>query len=133
MIPMRLLFTSKKRPSWWIAGGAAALGLLLFAAAGMALDVKWIPAWGDGPAARAEPPEQPELDVRAVQRCRYCGWIESKRKVAASVLDPQSLATYEYTLRHADGSSSVFQETLPASWRVGERLTVINGAGTPPP
>jgi hypothetical protein len=26
-----------------------------------------------------------------------------------------------------DGSSSVFRETLPTSWRLGERLTVIDG------
>jgi len=27
----------------------------------------------------------------------------------------------------ADGSSSVFQEALPASWRVRERVMVIDG------
>ena len=31
----------------------------------------------------------------------------------------------------ADGSSSIFEQALPASWRVGERLTVI-GVGRPP-
>jgi hypothetical protein len=42
---------------------------------------------------------------------------------------PSVLQVYEYTLRMADGSSSVFQETLPASWRLRERLMVIDGAG----
>jgi hypothetical protein len=27
----------------------------------------------------------------------------------------------------ADGSSTLFEEALPASWRVGERLNVIDG------
>jgi hypothetical protein len=34
---------------------------------------------------------------------------------------------YEYTLRMTDGSSRVFRETLRASWRAGERLTLIDG------
>jgi hypothetical protein len=42
---------------------------------------------------------------------------------------PHALETYEYTLSMANGSSSVFQETLPASWRLGERVRVIAGAG----
>lgn len=77
------------------------------------------------------PPAQIELAVHAVQRCPHCGWIESKREIVPSVADPRSLGIYEYTLRMADGSSSVFQETLPASWRLGERLTVIDGTRPP--
>jgi hypothetical protein len=38
------------------------------------------------------------------------------------------LAVYEYTVRMTDGSSSIFEQALPASWRVGERLTVIGAA-----
>ena len=60
-------------------------------------------------------------------RCPQCGWIESKRQIASSVADPRSLGIFEYTLRRADGSSRVFQETLPISWRVGERMTPIDG------
>jgi hypothetical protein len=62
-----------------------------------------------------------------VKRCPHCGWIESKRPIASSVADPLSLGIYEYTLRMSDGSSRVFREMLPASWRVGERLTLIDG------
>jgi hypothetical protein len=36
---------------------------------------------------------------------------------------------YEYTLRKADGSSRVFREELPVSWRLGERLISIGGPG----
>jgi hypothetical protein len=32
-------------------------------------------------------------------------------------------------VRMTDGSSSVFRQQLPASWRLGERLSVIAGAG----
>ena len=71
------------------------------------------------------------LAVHAAQRCAHCGWIESKREIVSSVADPSSLGIYEYTLRMADGSSRIFQETLPASWRLGERLTVIDGTDSP--
>ena len=64
-------------------------------------------------------PVQVELTVPVGRHCPHCGRIESKREVAARV--------YEYTLRMPDGTSSVFQETLPASWRVGERVGVIAG------
>jgi hypothetical protein len=68
-----------------------------------------------------------EPAVHAVRRCPHCGWIESKRQIASSVADPLSLGIYEYTLRMTDGSSRVFRETFPASWRVGARLTLIDG------
>jgi hypothetical protein len=66
----------------------------------------------------------PEIVSR---RCPQCGWIESKREILASVADPAALAIYEYTVRMGDGTSSVFREELPVSWRLGERLLVIEG------
>jgi hypothetical protein len=42
------------------------------------------------------------------------------------------MRVYEYTLRMPDGSSSLFQETLPAGWRLGERVGVIQGISAPP-
>ena len=72
-------------------------------------------------------PAQVEPTVHAVRRCPHCGWIESKREIEPSVAQPHAVQNYEYTVRMADGSSSVFQETLPASWRLGERLMVIEG------
>ena len=47
------------------------------------------------------------------------------------VADPRARKVFEYTARMADGSSRVFRETLPTSWRVGERLTVIDGSAAP--
>jgi hypothetical protein len=68
-------------------------------------------------------PEQPGLKLVPGRHCGHCGRIEAKREIAPRV--------YEYTLRMADGSSSVFHETLPAAWRVGERVGVIEGWGPP--
>lgn len=111
----------------WPAVCAVAAIVVLFGAAGSALEVTWIPhSTGVGVQTDA-PPAQPEPAVHAVRRCPHCGWIESKRHIASSVADPHSPGIYEYTLRMTDGSSRLFRETLPASWRVGERLTLIDG------
>ena len=65
-----------------------------------------------------------------VPRCASCGWIEAKRElVPLASADPQALSIYEYTLRMPDGTMSVFQETLPTSWRVGERVMLIEANG----
>jgi hypothetical protein len=58
-----------------------------------------------------------ELKVTGGRHCSHCGRIEAKVEIAPRV--------YEYTLRMADGSSSVFQETLPTTWRIGERVGVM--------
>jgi hypothetical protein len=71
-------------------------------------------------------PGEPAVHAR---RCPHCGWIESKREILPGVADPRAPRSYEYTVRMTDGSSSMFQQALPASWRLGERLTVIGGAG----
>ena len=68
--------------------------------------------------------EVPALETR---RCPQCGWIESKREILPEVVDPGVARVYEYTLRRANGSVSVFRETLPATWRLGERVVVIDG------
>jgi hypothetical protein len=89
--------------------------------------------WDAGPASidadAAALPAQAELTARGVRRCVNCGWIEAKRRIVPSAADPQAVQSYEYTLRMTDGSSSVFRETLPASWRLGERVRVIAGTG----
>jgi hypothetical protein len=114
------------RPAWRALCAAAAV-VVLFGAAGSALDVTWIPR-STGVGVRADaPPAHGELAVRAAQRCPHCGRIESKREIVPSAADPHSLGIYEYTVRMTDGSSRVFREALPASWRVGERLTLIDG------
>jgi hypothetical protein len=59
--------------------------------------------------------------------CQHCGWIESKREILPEVADPGVARVYEYTLRRADGAVSVFREALPVTWRLGERVVVIDG------
>jgi hypothetical protein len=68
-----------------------------------------------------------EVPAREARRCPQCGWIESKREILPEVADPLVARIYEYTLRRANGSLSVFRETLPATWRLGERVVVIDG------
>ncbi|HYL25931.1 MAG TPA: hypothetical protein VEV21_16180 [Burkholderiales bacterium] len=103
----------------WPALCAAVAGVLLFGAAAqfflrVAADV-------DPPAFLLSGPQ--------VLRCPSCGWIEAKRELAPLAADPQALRIYEYTLRMQDGSMRVFQETLPTSWRLGERMMLIESNG----
>jgi hypothetical protein len=67
-----------------------------------------------------------ELTVRKLPRCTHCGWIEAKRLIAP--LGAPEPLSYEYTVRMGDGSSHVFREDMPVSWRLGERLIYIKGA-----
>jgi hypothetical protein len=73
----------------------------------------------EGPGALLDP----ALDVSS--RCSHCGWIESKQQISPAILEPHSFAVYEYKVRMANGSSSLFREKTSANWRVGERLIVI--------
>jgi len=63
--------------------------------------------------------------------CPHCGWIESKREILPEVADPGVARVYEYTLRRANGALSVFREPLPVTWRLGERVVVIDGISPP--
>jgi len=96
--------------------------VVLFAAAAALFNATPVPSGVDSKAAVL--PMAAEIVSR---RCPHCGWIESKRQILASVADPAALAIYEYTVRMGDGTSSVFREELPVSWRLGERLIVIDG------
>lgn len=71
----------------------------------------------------ATPQAAPQAAAKPARRCPHCGWIESKREILPGA--------WEYTVRMADGSSRVFQEALPTSWRVRERLLYIDGSGGP--
>ena len=63
----------------------------------------------------------PERAAPGAPRCPHCGWIEARREILP-------LQVFEYTARMGDGSRRIFQETLPTSWRLGERLTIIDGS-----
>jgi hypothetical protein len=115
------------RPAWRALCGAAAV-VVLFGAAGIALDVAWVPGLTSIDAEAVTLPAQVQIPVQAVRRCPHCGWIESKREILPGVADSLAPKVYEYTLRKTDGSSSVFQEALPVRWRLGEPLIFIDGA-----
>jgi len=67
------------------------------------------------------------IPAREARGCPQCGWIESKREILPETLDPRAARVYEYTLRRANGAVSVFREALPVTWRLGERVVVIDG------
>jgi len=102
----------------WPVLGAAVAGAMLFGA--LAHLVKPLPA--------TAAPEQFFLSGPRLPRCASCGWIEAKREILPEAIDPRALQIYEYTLRMADGSVSVFQGTLPTSWRLRERLILIEAS-----
>jgi len=103
----------------WPALCAAVAGVLLFGAV-----AHFFP-----PVAAGVDPAPFLLSGPHELRCPTCGWIEAKRELAPLAGDPHALSIYEYTLRMPDGSMSVFQETLPTSWRVGERIMLIEATG----
>ena len=105
---------------------AVAVVVLLFTAAGFALRVNWLP----GPAGTDAEEDELALPIAPGRRCAYCGWIESKREMLSGSADSAVAGVYEYTARMSDGSSRVFQEPVAATWRLGERLMVIDGAGS---
>ena len=89
-------------------------------------------AWDPQPM-RAVPeatavPAPVEFTQRSVRRCPHCGSIESKRELPRLTSDARALLSYEYRVRMGDGSSHLFREEMPVSWRLGERLIFIEGA-----
>ena len=108
----------------WPALATAALVATLFGAAGRTLQAGWAPANAAAVAPAALLLAGPEERLH----CSNCGWIEAKREIVPQVMDLHAVKIYEYTLRMADGSVSVFQETLPTSWRLGERLMLIEAS-----
>jgi hypothetical protein len=105
-------------PDWPLLFAAAAAATL-FSAAGTALHA-WAPALARIDAPVAEVPEALEEATAHAVRCPHCARIESKRELAPGM--------FEYTVRSSGGSRSVFEQALPTSWRVGERLMLIDGA-----
>jgi hypothetical protein len=93
------------------------------------IGVAWDPQPMPGDKATAVP-ALVELTQRTGRRCPNCGSIESKRALPRLASDPRALLSYEYSVRMGDGSSHLFREQMPVSWRLGERLILIGGAGS---
>jgi hypothetical protein len=102
----------------WPALAAAVGGVALFAAL----------TYRPEPPAAADPARF-FVSGPLPRHCEGCGWIEAKRELAPLAADPHALRIYEYTLRMSDGSMSLFQETMPTSWRLGERVMLIESHG----
>lgn len=87
-----------------------------------------------------------QAGARVRVKCGECGIVESLREIkpadAASIplasgrlaklalneAAAKSNKRYEVTVRMRDGASRVFEESTPANWRPGERVTFIDGA-----
>ena len=105
---------------------ALCLLVLPAVAGGVALTRGWISS--GSASAQQMPPARIEVRKGVADRCPHCGRIQSKRRLGPAAANPSGAPSYEYTVSMADGSSRVFQEQMPVSWRVGERLYYIEGA-----
>ena len=99
----------------WPVLGAAMLGVALWSTS------THLP----GPQAPLELAPELFLGGPAPLKCPNCGWIEGKREIVPETMDASAPKTYEYTLRMTDGSMSLFRETMPTKWHLGERMTLI--------
>ena len=116
---------------------ALCLLVLPAVAGGVALTRGWIssgsvsdsdiPSTSASASAQQLPPARIEVKKGLAGRCPHCGRIHSKRKLGPDAADPSGAPSYEYTVSMADGSSRVFREQMPVSWRVGERLYYVDG------
>jgi hypothetical protein len=108
----------------WIAG----ISICLFAVPGIVAVVRSIPAsYANIPdeGAHAQDSQAQLAAARAaINRgnrvwCPECGVVESIRQIESA---------YETTIRFRDGSTTVFNEVTPRTWRLGSRVIVIGGA-----
>jgi hypothetical protein len=79
------------------------------------------------------------INRRSRARCPECGVVESMRQVKPSadikvaggvsgnpiVASTTTTKDYEMTVRFRDGSTTVFNEANPRTWRLGSRVMVI--------
>lgn len=109
---------------------AVGFALLVFAAvaATTAPLTEWFQTSAQGLPAGADQAKDAEAtpsqtgDSNSKTRCKYCGIIESTRKVGS---------VHEVTVRLADRSTHVFSDSDAANWRPGERIILIGGGNSP--
>src|SRR3954468_21211509 len=111
------MYLRQSFPAVWPLLGATTLGVALWST------LTYLRA----PEAPLAPAPLVFLSGPAPLTCHSCGWIEDKREIVPEAMDASAPKTYEYTLRRADGSMSLFRETMPTKWSLGERMTVIEG------
>ena len=135
------------KPRHPLAWGVIA-GVALFSAVAIGAIKGWLPIAGNGVAAQAcsecatvesvrtvetpIPPLGPELASTAVPADSA---VAPDAAVAADAVDlaipPDAVAqvsySYETTVRFEDGSTSVFSQADPPSWRAGDMVKVVDG------
>lgn len=110
---------------------AFVLVIAIVAVCGMA--IAHVPSrWSAGTVEPSATESSSSAGARSVEpaparaRCPGCGVVESIRPLAASAGQPSG---YEFTVRLRDGSARVSRTDGPGSWRVGDRIILMSGAG----
>jgi hypothetical protein len=125
------------------------IAIIVFSTAGIARMMGWGPNStdnsGDILMLDQTAPVPTTSEARTKPRCAECGVIVSMRKIERHAEDTgpraagevtaengdeirvKTTRSYEITVRMADGSRHVIDDTSPARWRTGERLIVIGG------
>jgi hypothetical protein len=149
---IRTHFERSPRGPMWVAG----IFICLLASSGIVAVVRAIPAsYASIPDERA--PSQDAAVPRGVEdadvngsrsraRCPECGFVESIRHIESSgnvgaaegvpggapgsaiAASAVTRKNYEITVRFRDGSTTVFNEATPRTWRLGSRVIVIGGS-----
>jgi hypothetical protein len=145
-IEIRTPFHRTTRVPMWVAG----ISICLLAASGIVAIVRAIPASyasipNDGASGHAAVPGGLEdayvNGPRNRAWCPECGFVESIRHIESSAnvgvaggVSGGAIAAsavtgkdYEITVRFRDGSTTVFNEATPRTWRLGSRVIVISG------
>ena len=125
----------------WIANVATTL----FCAAGITWFMAWVPtASGNLDEATSLSEQSPKSDQAAATTgdlastnlasytptratCAGCGVVELVREIdSRGDHAVESTRSYELTIRFQDGSTRVFNEATPRTWRPGARIMVID-------
>jgi len=104
--------------------------VILLGTSGIAAMTAWMPSSASlarvGTEAEAAPaPAEGEPRVRV--KCAECGIVASKRQIEQA---GAASKRFEITVRMMDGSSRAFMDANPANWRPGQRVILIDGAGS---
>jgi hypothetical protein len=125
----------------WIANVATTL----LCAAGIAPFMAWVPTASGTPDEETSLSERSPKSVQAAAAtgdmalagvashtptraaCTGCGVVELVREIDTRGDHPaESTRSYELTIRFQDGSTRVFNEATPRTWRPGARVMVID-------
>ena len=91
---------------------------------------------GAGEGAEAPDTRRPGAGAEPAEKCPKCGVVAAMREIVSADTDAagaqpgsvqrKSTRQQEVTVRMRDGSRHVFREASPSTWRVGERMIIID-------